>query len=44
MEAFSDMKTPDFVLDIDVIRKELRQQVVEYLDEMINDIEKQLLS
>ena len=27
MEAFSDMKTPDFVLDIDVIRKELRQQV-----------------
>ena len=27
MEAFSDMKTPDFVLDLDVIRQQLRQQV-----------------
>ena len=27
MEAFSDMKTPDFVFNLDVIRQQLRQQV-----------------
>ena len=27
MEAFSDMKTPDFVFNLDVIRQQLRQHV-----------------
>ena len=27
MEAFSDMKTPDFVFNLDVIRQQLRQQI-----------------